>query len=294
MKRVIAIIGPTASGKSDLAVYLAKKLNGEVVSADSRQVYKSLDIGSAKITKEEMEGVTHHMLDVVAPSVLYNVEQYQKDAKKVVEDILSKNRLPVICGGTGFYVKALIDNISFPNVSPDKKLRQYLDKKTTEELVGILKEKDGERFEEIDKKNRPRLIRAIEIANSLGKVPKIESNPLWKTLQIGLEIPLSKLKERINKRILDRLEKGMIEEVEGLRRKGLSDKRLESFGLEYRYISQYLQNKISFEEMVQVLSKESFSFAKRQMTWFRKDKRIKWFSPDQKEEILEKVKIFLT
>jgi tRNA dimethylallyltransferase len=274
--KIVVILGPTSSGKSDLAVKLAKKFNGEVISADSRQVYKGLDIGSGKITKKEMSGIPHYLLDVVSPKKVFSVSDYKKLTEKKIEEILSRGKLPIICGGTGFYIQSIVDGIILPEVPEDKVLRKKLEKLDLIWLQNILKKLDEERFKEIDINNKIRLIRAIEIATALGKIPKIKSEPKYKCLQIGISWPKEKLDERIEKRLLARIKKGLIKEVSDLHKNSLSWKRLEMLGLEYRYVSLFLQKKISRDEMITELKNKIIQYAKRQMTWFKKDKRIMW------------------
>ena len=207
-RKIIVILGPTASGKSELAVKIAKKFNGEIISADSRQVYKRLDIGTGKITKKEMRGVPHHCIDIVSPRKVFTVSDFKKHAEKAIENIFAKNKIPIIVGGTGLYIQAIVDNIALPEVKPNWKLRKELEKKTTEEMFETLKKLDPERAENIDPKNPRRLIRAIEIAKALGKVPNLEASlPSWGPLQIGIKISNEKLKENINKRLVYHLKK---------------------------------------------------------------------------------------
>lgn len=270
-KKLIVILGPNASGKSDLAVKIAKKFNGEIISADSRQVYKGMDLGTGKITKKEMQGVPHYLLDVASPKRKFTVVQYVKLAKKAIEKIFKKGKIPIICGGTGFYITALIDGLKIPEVPPDWKLRKKLEKKSTKELYQILKKIDPERAKKIEKENKRRLIRAIEIAKKLGKVPPLQKEPLpYPVLFLGIKRDWKELKERIKKRLLKRLRKGMIEEVKRLIKSGVSFKRLEELGLEYRWIAKYLKGEIEKKEMIKNLEKDIFNFAKRQMRWFKK------------------------
>jgi tRNA dimethylallyltransferase len=283
--KILVILGQTATGKSDLAVLLAKKFNGEVISADSRQVYKGLDIGAGKITKREMKGVPHYLLDVVSPKKTFSVADFQKLTYKHIDDILKRGKLPIICGGTGFYLQSIIDGIVLPEIEANKKLRKDLEKKDLDELGLILKNLDKKRFTEIDTKNKVRLIRAIEIACALGKVPKVKKFPKYSTLQIGVTWPAETLQKRIHNRLIKRIKGGMIKEVEILHKEGISWKRLEALGLEYRYVSLFLQNKITKTEMITELETKINQFAKRQKTWFQKDKRINWFQADQTSEI---------
>jgi tRNA dimethylallyltransferase len=246
MKKIIVILGPTATGKSDLAVRLARQLRGEVISADSRQVYRGLDIGTGKITKREMRGVPHHLLDIASPRRVFSVAKWQKLAEKKMAEIFSRGHLPIICGGTGLYIQSITNNVVFPEVAPDWKLRKKLNDKSADELFKILKKLDPERAKKIDAKNPVRLIRAIEIAKSLGKVPPRDmSKKRFDILQIGLILPPDKLKEKIEKRLEKRIRSGMLVEAQRLHKKGLSWKRMFELGLEYRYQSLFLQKKNS-------------------------------------------------
>ena len=293
-QKIIVILGPTASGKTGLAIRLAKTINGEVISADSRQVYKGLDIGSGKVTKREMNGVPHHLLDVTSPKNVFNAAQFQKLGQEKVKEIITRGNVPIICGGTGFYIQALVDSPVFPDVPPNKKLREQLEKKSTEKLGALLKKLDSRRYKTIDSNNRPRLIRAIEIANALGKVPKVtKADSPFETLFIGVNPKEAELEKKIHDRLHARLKKGMIREVEQLRSSGISWKRLESFGLEYREIARFLQNKISKKDMVAQLETEINRFSKRQMTWFKRDARIVWFHPKDWPKIKKKAQTFL-
>lgn len=309
-QKIVVVAGPTASGKSDLAVKIAKKFNGEIISADSRQVYRGMDIGSGKITKKEMEGVPHYLLDVASPKQRFTVAQFKKLADKAIENIARRNKLPIICGGTGFYIQAVIDDLLIPQIKPDFKLRARLEKKTTEELFAELKKLDPRRAKNIDRRNPRRLIRALEIIYKTGQVvPSIYNSPQpslklregapplilrggWEELNLlflGIKKSPEELARRIKIRLEKRLKQGMIKEVERLREQGISWKRLESFGLEYRWLARFLQNKISREEMIERLQKDIGHFAKRQMTWFKRDPRIRWVeNSKQAENLLKK------
>jgi tRNA dimethylallyltransferase len=294
LPKVLVILGRTATGKSDLAVRLAKKFNGEVVSSDSRQVYKGLNIGTGKITKKEMRGVPHYSLDVASPKRRFSVSQYKKLADKAIRAILQKNKLPIIVGGTGFYIQAVVDNVALPEVKPDHALRKKLEKKLAGELLKILKKRDPEKAREIDTKNPRRLIRAIEIAEALGKVPKIlKSSQKYEVLQIGLETSNKKLKQKIKKRLRERIKKGMIAEAKRLHKQGLSFKRMRELGLEYKYLADFLEKKLSKEEMMVKLERAIWKCAKRQKTWFKKDKRIKWTKSTEQRKIKKELEKFL-
>ena len=293
--KILVILGPTATGKSDLAVKIAKKWNGEIISADSRQVYRGLNIGTGKITKGEMLGVRHHMLDVISPKKVFSVSDWKKQTEKIISEIISREKLPIICGGTGFYIQAVVDNIILPEVPPNKKLRKDLEKKTKEELFSILIKLDHERAGEIDKNNPVRLIRAIEIVKALGKVPKIRiKSSEYRFLQIGLKTRKAELKLRIRERLISRFKKGMIKEAKNLYKNGLALKRMRELGLEYKYLADYLENKLTKSELIQKLETEIWRYSKRQITWFKRDKRIKWFKPTETNKIEQEIKAFLT
>ena len=278
-RKIIVILGPTASGKSALGIRLAKKFNGEIISADSRQVYKGLNIGSGKITKKEMGGIPHYCLDLVSPKKIYTVVDFKKCADKAIEQIFAKNKTPIIVGGTGLYIQAITDNVVLPEVKPNWKLRKELEKKTTEEMFAMLKKLDPERAKNIDAKNPRRLIRAIEIAQSLGKIPNLDIQcPSWEALQIGIKLPDEILKKNIEKRIKKMLKDGLVAETKKLKASGLSWKRIYEFGFEYKYPALFLRGKISKEEMLEKIILENWQYVKRQMTWFKRDKRIEWMN----------------
>ena len=284
--KITIILGQTATGKSDLAIKIAKRFNGEVISADSRQVYKGLDIGSGKIMEKEMRGVPHHLINVANPKKVFSVAEYKKLAEKAVEKIIRDGKVPIICGGTGFYIDALINDIVLPKVPPNIKLRKVLEKKSTQELFKILKKLDKRRAKNIDKNNPVRLIRAIEIAKALGKVPHLVLGvPSYDILKIGIKLSSEKLKNNIEKRLIKRLNSGMIKEVDNLHKSGLSYKRMRELGLEYKFLANYLNKKISKKEMVEGLYTAICQYSKRQDTWFKRDKDIKWFNPTQKNFI---------
>ncbi|PIR90370.1 tRNA (adenosine(37)-N6)-dimethylallyltransferase MiaA [bacterium (Candidatus Gribaldobacteria) CG07_land_8_20_14_0_80_33_18] len=288
LKKLIVILGPTTSGKSELGVKLAKKFNGEIVSADSRQVYKGMNLGTGKITKKEMIGIPHHLLDVVSPKRRFSAAQYQKLAIKAINRILKKKKIPFLVGGSPFYIYSIVEGWQFPKLKPNWKLRKKLEKKSVKELFEILKKLDSERAKTIEKNNKRRLIRAIEIAKKIGKVPKLIKKPQFKCLILGIKKPKEELKKLIEKRLLKRIKKGLINEVKKLKKQGISWKRLESFGLEYKWIAYYLQKKLSYQEMILKLQKDIEHFAKRQMTWFKKDKRIYWVKNKKEAEKLTK------
>lgn len=280
LNKILIIVGPTASGKTSLSIKLAKKFNGEVISADSRQVYKGMDLGTGKVTKKEMQGIKHYLLDVVSPKKRFDAAQFARLGDKAIKQIQKKGKLPIICGGTGFYIDALIYGLPMA-VAPDWKLRGKLEKLSNAQLFSKLKKIDPQRAKVIDKNNRRRLIRSLEIVLKTGKpVPEFNKVAKYDILKIGVKRSKSDLKKRIYKRLYERFEQGMIKEVERLHKQGVSWKKLDDFGLEYRFISRYLQGIISKEEMCRQLETAINQYAKRQMTWFKLDKEIIW-SNDQ-------------
>lgn len=288
--KIIAIVGPTATGKSDLGVFLAKKFKGEIISADSRQVYKGMDIGTGKITKKEMQGVKHYLLDVASPKTnTYNATKFKKEADKKIKDILSRNKLPILVGGTGFWIDAVANNQSFPDVPPNPELRKKLENLSPEKLLIMLRKLNPERASNIDWKNKRRVIRAIEIAEGLKKKIKINNyqlspapEPKYETLYIGLDLPDDILVKKISARLDKRIKQGMVKEVQKLHKAGVTWQKLFDFGLEYRFVSEYLQDKITKEEMRPLLLTAIRNYAKRQRTWFKRNGKIIWFDASSK------------
>ncbi|MBI3305622.1 tRNA (adenosine(37)-N6)-dimethylallyltransferase MiaA [Candidatus Nomurabacteria bacterium] len=271
MPRVIVILGQTATGKSDLAVKIAKKINGEIISADSRQVYKGLDIGTGKITQKEMQGVPHHLIDVANPKKQFTVAQYKELAEKKLEEIISHGKTPIICGGTGFYIDAITKGVVFPEVLPNYPLRKKLALASDRVLMLKLKKLDSRRAKEIDHKNRVRIIRAIEIAKTLGKVPNLVLRlPSYKFKKIGLYLPPDKLKKKVERRVKKMFQDGLLKEITKLKKSGISDGRLKELGFEY------------YKPTPEKVIKATMNYAKRQITWFKRDKQIKWFDASKK------------
>ncbi|MDP3785125.1 MAG: tRNA (adenosine(37)-N6)-dimethylallyltransferase MiaA [bacterium] len=278
-KQLIVIVGPTASGKSELAVKIAKQIGGEIISADSRQVYKGLDIGTAKITKKEMGGVKHYCLDIASPKKRLTVVDWKKCAEEAIASIYRGGKVPILVGGTMFYIKALTEGWTLPQVPPNLLLRKKLEKKSVEALFKILQKKDPKRARTIEPKNKRRLIRALEIVETLGKVPKLKATPKYEVLWLGIKRNPEELKKRIQKRLRKMLKRGLVQEVKKLRASDLSWKCLYEFGFEYKYPVFYLQGKISREDMKKMLLKESLDYVRRQMVWFKKEKKIHWVEP---------------
>lgn len=305
MPKIIVVLGPTASGKSKLAVKIAKSLpvnqRGEIISADSRQVYRGLNLASGKVkgewshfvqeaSRDEFlyKNIRHHLIDFVPLKKVYTASDFKNDAEKVMADILARGKTPIICGGTGLYINAVLGKISIPTVPPNPALRKKLAKKTVQELFAILLKLDPRRAKNIDKHNPARLVRAVEIAKAIGKSPAIFKNTGEQkdVLMVGLNLSVEILKEKIHKRLLQRIKEGMVEEIRALhRQKNLTWKRAGELGLECRYIALFLQDKISRDEMLTILEKESWQYAKRQMTWFKREKNIKWINPEDKSEV---------
>lgn len=288
---ILVIVGPTTSGKSDLAIRLAKKFDGEIISADSRQVYKGLNIGTNKITQKEMRNISHHLLGVINPNKQFSVAEYKKLAEKSISNILKKGKLPIIVGGTGFYIDVLIKKVRLPNVKLNKPLRKKLEKYNARKLFTMLQKSDAERARTIDQHNRVRLIRALEIVESLGKVPKIQTvdTKCQRFIWLGLTPNWLDLEKRIYNRLLKQLP-SIIRESKKLHSSGLSYKRMFELGLEYRYVAMYLQKKLTRDELEKKLYTEIRRYAKRQMTWFKRNKEIKWFKPTETKKIIKTLK----
>ncbi len=228
-----------------------------------------------------MGGIPHHLLDVANPKKVFSVTDYQRLASRAVAGIIKRGKVPIICGGTGLYISALADGLIFPDVPPNENLRKKLSGKSPEQLFALLSKIDLKRADNIDRHNPRRLIRAIEIAKANGRNVPLKANPPYKAIKIGLDMPDATLKEKVLVRIHARMKKGMVAESKRLREAGLSWKRMEALGLEYRLLAQLLQGKISKEEFVEKLAQEIWQYVRRQRTWFRKDKQIQWFTPGQ-------------
>ncbi|HWP61763.1 MAG TPA: tRNA (adenosine(37)-N6)-dimethylallyltransferase MiaA [Candidatus Paceibacterota bacterium] len=278
-QRVIVIVGPTASGKSALAVRIAKHIGGEIISADSRQVYRGLDIGTGKITTREMRGVPHHLLDVASPKKIFSANDFVLQGRAAIAEIAARGHVPIICGGTGFYIDALIGRITLPNVAIDMKLRARLEVKTPPQLFAMLKKRDPRRATTIEPHNKRRLIRALEIAAHLGKTPPPRLNlGGYDAVWIGLLPSKEQLRSKISKRLRYRLQQGMITEAKRLHRRGLSYKRMQELGLEYRSLARFLQKKISRIELEQELQSAIWRYTRKQLMYWRRNPDIRWSS----------------
>ncbi len=278
---LIGILGPTASGKSSLGIELAQQLNGEIISCDSRQVFRGLDIGTGKVTKKEQALVPHHLIDICNPEEPYSVSHYQKDAYRVIDDIVSHKKQPIQVGGTFLYAYSVIDNYQFTDVQPDSTRRKELEGKNLEELQNLLQEiyTNEPLLNEDDMLNPRRLIRAIEKAEAGASLEQQKKEPRYTNKIYAIDMPREILYERIDTRVDTRVQEGMIDEVRSLQKQGVSDAWLLNLGLEYRFITEYLQgNWNSEEEMLTKLKTAIHAFARRQLTWLRRDNRIQWIT----------------
>jgi tRNA dimethylallyltransferase len=304
--KVVAIVGPNASGKSDLGMDVARRFGGEVLSADSRQVYRRMDLGTGKVcgspAAEEKksvealgrlfdlvplrcEGINHWLIDVVEPMEPFTVAEYQKLAYALIGEIGAKGHLPVLVGGTGLYIRAVLEGLSFPQTSSEPGIRAELERLDAASLREMLISKDPMAGDFVDLNNPRRMIRALEVlsspGSSLGQLRKKEPVP-FESLTVGIAMDREELRKRIHRRLVDRLERGMIDEVAGLLGSGVTAERMESFGLEYRYISRYCAGRLSRQEMIDQLYTEICRYAKRQYTWFRKYGNVRWITnPDE-------------
>ncbi len=281
--KIIAIVGPTASGKTSLGIFLAQKLGGEVISADSRQVYRGLDIGTGKVTKKEMAGIPHHLLDIISPKKQFTVSDFVRLATKAYSNVLQNNSITIIVGGTGLYIDTFLGRMSYAEVPPNPTLRAKLEKKSAPQLFAQLQKLDPRRAANIEKENPRRLIRAIEIAKAIGANPIPTLEQKYDVLWLGINPPQETLYKNIRTRLLSRITEGMVAEAKNLHTPapvgiGLSYKRMEALGLEYRFLSQLLQNKVSKEDFILGLERAIQHYAKRQIRWFKRNQDIHWVS----------------
>ena len=278
MNKVIAIVGATASGKSAYAVELAKNIDGVVVSADSRLVYKGMDIGTAKPTVEEMQGIPHYMIDIVDPEYNYSAGLYVQNAKVCIENILAKGKTPIVTGGTGLYFRVLLENYALPDIRPDYELREKLSAMDCDDLLDILMKLDEKAANLVERNDKKKLIRYIEVVKLTGKplhLARGTKNSEFDVEWIGLNFPREELYERINKRVDIMVEQGLVEETKRLLVKhGRIPNITDTIG--YREIISYLDGELSLEEAKDKLKQNTRNYAKRQLTWFRKNEAIKW------------------
>ena len=276
--KVIAVVGPTASGKSAYGVELAKETDGEIISADSRIVYKGFDIGAAKPTKDEMQGIPHYLIDIVEPTFDYSAGLYKKQATEIINDIANRGKIPIIVGGTGLYTDILLKGFDLPDIKPDKEIRKNLENFSAEELYAKLKEKDLKGAESIDSNDKKKIIRALEIIYLTGKTleqARGKSQSEYEIQWIGKNFERDVLYQRINNRVDKMLEMGLVEETKGLLSKyGRAYNIINTIG--YKEITAYLDGTLTLDESVELLKKNTRNYAKRQLTWFRKNPEIKW------------------
>jgi tRNA dimethylallyltransferase len=295
---LIVILGPTASGKSGLAIALAQRFRGEIVSADSRQVYRGLNIGTAKVTPQEQASVPHHLLDVADVEEIYTVSQFQKQAIEAINGILARGHLPFLVGGSPHYIQAVVDHLAIPAVPPQPGLRAQLEARPLADLLAQLEQLDPQAAASIDRNNPRRVMRALEVCLVTGQpfsAQRRMQEPLYRSLLLGLSWPRDVLYTRIDARVDERMQQGMVQEVRDLLAAGVSHERLEALGLEYRYISRWLRGEFADEaEMVQRLKYAIHDFTRRQLTWFRKDRRIVWIGGNNVEQAEAVVREFLS
>ena len=297
MENLIIITGPTGIGKTELSLELAKKYKGEIISCDSMQIYKKLNIGTAKIDLTETS-IPHYMIDIVEPSDNFTVADFKNSAKKIIKDINNRDRLPFLVGGTGLYINSLVYNLDFTETKPDyeyrDELREILEKEGSEFLYEKLKEKDKRLTEKSHKNNDQRIIRALEMLKSGNKKGDNfrEENKDYNLIYLGLNMDRAKLYEKINQRVDKMVDLGLVDEVKNLLDEGL-DKNSQSLkAIGYKEVISYLDGEIDFDEMVDLIKKNSRHYAKRQLTWFRRDDRIKWFDRES-DRILSDIENYI-
>lgn len=299
MKPLIILTGPTAVGKTALSIRLAKAIGGEIISADSMQVYRGMDIGSAKITKEEMMGVPHHLIDVLEPDEEFNVTVFQKLAKAAVEEIYSRGNIPIVAGGTGFYIQALLNDIDFTENGEDTSIRDELEalakEKGAEHLHGMLLAIDPESAEQIHANNIKRVIRAIEYYRQTGerisehnKREREKESP-YDFLYYVVNTDRDILYQRIDQRVDEMIKQGLVQEVKELKDSGCTRNMFSMQGLGYKEILDYLQGECTLSEAVYLLKRDTRHFAKRQITWFKRERDVKWLNLPDFNNDLDKV-----
>ncbi len=298
LPRLVVVLGPTASGKSALGIALARRFNGEIVSADSRQVYRGLDIGTAKVTPEERALVPHHLLDIADVREVYTVAQFRQDAICAIDDILARGKQPFLVGGSPHYIQAVVDNLAIPSIPPQPALRAELEARPLPDLLVELERLDPQSYAVIDHRNPRRVIRALEVCLVSGKPfseQRAKAEPLYDSLLLGIHWPREVVYRRIDERVDERMRQGMVQEVRDLLAQGVGHERLEDLGLEYRFISGYLRGEYPDEaEMVQRLKFAIHDFTRRQLSWFRRDPRIVWLEGYDVAEAEEMVEEFLS
>ena len=283
--KLFCVVGPTASGKTDYAIELAKALDGEVVSCDSMQIYRGMDIGTAKPTKEEMQGIPHHMLDFVDPAESYSVADFVRDARICIQDILQRGRVPILCGGTGLYVDSVLNQIEFAPKVQDEAYREALKKMAEQEgagaVYGLRQTADPRAADKIHPNNVKRVIRALEIIKTTGLTKseadrQAKKEPVYDAEIYGMQMERERLYDRINLRVDRMMERGLLAEVDGLLRRGIPKTATSMQAIGYKELAAYRRGEMTLEEAVETVKRESRRYAKRQMTWFRRNPDIQW------------------
>ena len=293
-ENLFILLGPTAIGKTEVSISLAQKMKGEIISADSMQIYKYMDIGSAKVTKEEMDGVKHHLVDILYPDEEFTVANYKSKAKQLIAELNSENKIPIVAGGTGLYINSLVYDLNFTEVPPNEEFRRKLEiiaeQKGNEYIHERLENIDEESSKKISPNDQKRVIRALEIYEVTGKTMSEYNKDFRKPVEaynlvmIGLNMDRARLYERINQRVDIMIERGLIEEVKSILAKGYNKDLVSMKGIGYKEIIMYLENIITLEESIELIKQKSRNYAKRQLTWFRRDDRIKWIDLDNYSE----------
>ncbi len=301
LSKLVVVCGPTASGKTDLTIALAKQFNGEIISADSRQIYKEMDIATAKPIRVEsrklkvessdngeylIDDIPHYLLDIISPDDSFTLSDYKEQAQKAINEIIKKGKTPFLVGGTGLYIKAIVDNLEIPKVEPNLALRKELENKKQEDLILMLKENDPDAFEKIDLQNPRRVLRALEVVLSTGESflkQQKKGKPLYDVLQLGIKVDKENLHSRINSRCEKMIEVGLIQEAKRLAQK-YSWELPSMSGIGYRQMRDYIEGKMSLDEALDWLKIDTRHYAKRQMTWFKKDERIIWIENEKQAQ----------
>ena len=294
--KILIISGPTGVGKSSLSIDLAKKLNTEIISADSMQIYREMDIGTAKIKKEEMENIPHHMIDILDPMESFSVQNFQEQALKLIENITSKGKIPIIVGGTGLYINSIFYKYDFSNVKPNQEFRKNMEEqfiKNPQALLDKLIEIDPNKYQNLTIKDKKKIIRALEVFEFSGKTITVDSRPNddYDIYLYVLNTDRQKLYLDINKRVDQMLQDGLVNEVKNLLDQGLNEDQQSMKAIGYREIIPYIKGEMSYDEAIDLLKKDSRRYAKRQLTWFRKNKEVVWLdkSTMTKDEMISKI-----
>jgi len=294
LSKIIAVVGPTASGKTALAIEIAKKVGGEVVSCDSMQIYKYMNIGTAKPTAEEQGAVKHHMLDIVEPFENFSVAEFTKRARECIDEISSRSKVPILAGGTGLYFDSIVENVVFPDIgeAPDYRREMYelAERCGNESVHALLAQKDAQAAEKIHPNNLRRVVRALEVCRLTGKTftqvnAESRREAVYDTLIFGIDIERELLYDRINRRVDVMMEEGLLEEVRGLADMGVSSDSTAMQAIGYKELIEYFEGRMTFEEAVEKIKMESRRYAKRQLTWFRRNQSINWINPQNSDDL---------